>query len=120
MKANGMSPKFRTSGPRSNVGCNGRSLIIVNRLRALFPLLVALFYGASPLDLIPDFIPILGLSDDLAVLVVGGVMVYRALRALKSHRQGVTKSSSIGSTQVTSGRHVYQHKPNQGVGYELP
>ncbi len=92
----------------------------MNRLRAFFPLLVALFYGASPLDLIPDFIPILGLSDDVAVLVIGGVMVYRALRALNAHRQGVTKSSSIGATQVTSGRHVYQHKPNQGIGYELP
>lgn len=32
-------------------------------------LLTALIYGASPIDIIPDLIPLLGWSDDVAVVV---------------------------------------------------
>lgn len=81
---------------------------------------LALLYGASPLDLIPDLIPILGLSDDLAVLLIGSVMVFRALRALKSHRRGVTKPQTVSNPQGTSGRQVHQSKPNRVIRYELP
>lgn len=38
-------------------------------VRAIMPVLV--LYLALPIDLIPDFIPVLGLLDDVLVLVVG-------------------------------------------------
>lgn len=31
-------------------------------------LIVALLYGASPIDLIPDFLPIIGILDDAVVV----------------------------------------------------
>ena len=38
-------------------------------------------YALSPIDLIPDFIPILGLLDDLVLLPIGIVFVLRRLPA---------------------------------------
>lgn len=39
-------------------------------------------YAASPLDLIPDFIPILGLVDDLVILPLGFLAVRRMIPTL--------------------------------------
>jgi uncharacterized membrane protein YkvA (DUF1232 family) len=51
------------------------------RLRALPPALVV--YLASPLDLIPDFIPVIGLIDDVLVALVGvGLLLRFAPRAV--------------------------------------
>ena len=52
----------------------------MNRARALIPAVLALLYGASPIDLIPDLIPILGLSDDLTVFVIAFMLILHGLR----------------------------------------
>ena len=49
--------------------------------------LLALLYGASPIDFIPDLIPLLGLADDAGVALVGlfivGRWVFMRHKALK-------------------------------------
>ena len=45
--------------------------------RAKILLLFLLAYAASPIDLIPDFIPVLGLLDDLVLLPLGIALVVR-------------------------------------------
>jgi uncharacterized membrane protein YkvA (DUF1232 family) len=44
------------------------------------PLLLALLYGASPIDLIPDLIPLLGWSDDMMVFAIAAIMAFRIWR----------------------------------------
>jgi len=55
-----------------------------SRARGLIPLLMALLYGASPIDLIPDLIPLLGWSDDMLVLVIGITWAWKLFRARKA------------------------------------
>ncbi|MBL8086556.1 MAG: DUF1232 domain-containing protein [Chthonomonas sp.] len=52
--------------------------------RAWLPLISALVYGVSPLDLIPDVLPLLGLADDAVVIVA---MVLLALFQLRRNRK---------------------------------
>jgi uncharacterized membrane protein YkvA (DUF1232 family) len=47
--------------------------------RALAGAVVA--YAVSPIDLIPDFIPVLGLLDDLVVIPAGLYLVFRLVPA---------------------------------------
>jgi uncharacterized membrane protein YkvA (DUF1232 family) len=62
----------------------------IPRRARLAPLLVAA-YIVSPLDLIPDFIPVLGQLDDLAALSLAMRFVQRALPAelLEEHLRRV-------------------------------
>jgi uncharacterized membrane protein YkvA (DUF1232 family) len=47
--------------------------------RAKILLLFLLAYAASPIDLIPDFIPVLGLLDEVILLPIGIWMVVRMI-----------------------------------------
>lgn len=51
---------------------------------AIWPIVAALLYGVSPIDLIPDIIPLLGLADDAAV---GTLLGFVALRAFLRWRE---------------------------------
>lgn len=55
------------------------------------PLVGALLYGASPIDLIPDIVPLLGIVDD-AVIVPTLLLLSAALwlRSRRARRQRVT------------------------------
>jgi uncharacterized membrane protein YkvA (DUF1232 family) len=49
-------------------------------IRALVPAILAVLYGASPLDLIPDLIPLIGFVDDaviVPVLLLLAIVQYR-------------------------------------------
>ncbi len=60
-------------------------------LKAGAPLLLALVYGVSPLDLVPDILPLIGLLDDATIgsflLVVSLVTLYRAKRTVRIEQQ---------------------------------
>jgi uncharacterized membrane protein YkvA (DUF1232 family) len=49
-------------------------------------------YALSPIDLIPDFIPVLGLLDDLVLVPLGLMLVVRLIPAdiLATHRAAAT------------------------------
>ena len=55
-------------------------------------LIGALFYGISPIDLIPDVLPVIGQMDDLAVLIIA-VMIF--LRMTTSIRQDLRRNDII-------------------------
>jgi uncharacterized membrane protein YkvA (DUF1232 family) len=59
----------------------GRSLFTDPRvpLWARFVAIALVVYLASPIDLIPDFIPVLGFLDDLLVVFVGAGLLLRAV-----------------------------------------
>jgi uncharacterized membrane protein YkvA (DUF1232 family) len=42
-------------------------------------IIAAIFYGLSPIDLIPDFIPVLGLLDDLIILPI---LIYLSVKMI--------------------------------------
>lgn len=56
--------------------------------------LVVLAYALSPIDLIPDFIPVLGYVDDLILLPLGIALALRLIPAevMEQARQTATKS----------------------------
>ena len=42
-------------------------------IKPWIPLILALLYTISPIDLVPDFIPIVGWLEDALLLIVGGL-----------------------------------------------
>jgi len=69
----------------------GRSLFADRRVpwwsRAIA--LALIIYLASPIDLIPDFIPVLGLLDDLLIVLIGAGLLLRSIppHILEEHVQ---------------------------------
>ena len=54
---------------------------------AIFSLVTALLYGASPIDLIPDFIPILGLVDDAIIVPLFLIFAFFQYRKIQKRNQ---------------------------------
>lgn len=74
--------------------------------KALLPALA--LYLAMPLDLIPDFIPVLGYLDDLVVVLLAASLLLRAVpravieenvKALEGAGQGVATTTGEGRDQ---------------------
>ena len=53
-------------------------------------------YALSPLDLIPDFIPVLGWLDDLIIVPLGIVLAVRLIPAdvMEEHRRAAERAAS--------------------------
>lgn len=50
------------------------------KVKGIFALVSAVLYGASPLDLIPDILPLIGIVDDaviVTILLAVGIMQLR-------------------------------------------
>ncbi|RYG87736.1 DUF1232 domain-containing protein [bacterium] len=59
------------------------------RNKALISAAVAILYGASPIDVIPDIIPVLGLVDD--AIVVPAFLLLALLQYRRSRRVAETR-----------------------------
>jgi uncharacterized membrane protein YkvA (DUF1232 family) len=72
--------------------------------KAFMALLVA--YALSPIDLIPDFIPVLGYLDELILLPLGVLLAVRMIPAdiLAGHRERA-RLASERTTQLAGSRH---------------
>ena len=57
-------------------------------LKAGLVALGALAYGASPVDVIPDFFVGIGQGDDAVVLVTAGLVILRIVRKSRALRRG--------------------------------
>jgi uncharacterized membrane protein YkvA (DUF1232 family) len=62
-------------------------------------------YAASPIDLIPDFIPVIGYLDDLIIVPLGIALVIRLVppAIMAEHRQRAAASSDRPASIVAAG-----------------
>ena len=58
-------------------------------------------YALSPIDLIPDFIPIIGYMDDLIVIALGMSLVFRMLPAPLVAEFRATSAQQMRSAKAT-------------------
>lgn len=63
--------------------------------KALISILGALLYGASPLDLIPDLIPLLGWFDDGVVTVVMTLLAIASLHKWSKAKRAVQAHAPV-------------------------
>ncbi len=61
-------------------------------------------YAVSPIDLIPDFIPVLGYLDDLILLPLGVVMVVRLIPPglMAEHRAAADTAMALPQSSVAA------------------
>ena len=61
-------------------------------------------YALSPLDLIPDFIPVLGLVDDLIIVPLGILLAVRLVPAevMDEHRRAAANAASRPVSRVAA------------------
>lgn len=62
-------------------------------------------YAVSPIDLIPDFIPVIGLLDDL-IIVPAGIMLVVSLipeEMMREHRETAAQATGRPVSRITAG-----------------
>jgi uncharacterized membrane protein YkvA (DUF1232 family) len=62
-------------------------------------ILLGIVYGVSPIDVLPDFLPLIGQLDDLGILVI---VILSFLRMSKSVRQDLRKRDIVETTARVS------------------
>lgn len=67
--------------------------------------LIVAAYAVSPIDLIPDFIPIIGYLDDLIIVPLGIMLVVRLIPAevMHEHRETAAQASRRPVSRITAG-----------------
>ncbi|MDE2610554.1 MAG: DUF1232 domain-containing protein [Burkholderiales bacterium] len=67
--------------------------------------LVVAAYAVSPIDLIPDFIPVLGYVDDLIIVPLGIMLVVRLipLEVMNEHRKSAAKATERPVSRMAAG-----------------
>ena len=62
-------------------------------------------YAVSPIDLIPDFIPVIGYLDDLIIVPLGIMLVVRLIppEVMREHRETAAQASKRPVSRVTAG-----------------
>ena len=62
-------------------------------------------YAVSPIDLIPDFIPVMGYLDDLIIVPLGIMLVVRLIppEVMREHRETAAQASTHPVSRVTAG-----------------
>lgn len=67
-----------------------------------------LTYALSPIDLIPDFIPVVGYLDDLLIIPAGLILVRRLIPAaiLAEHREAAAQAFDARAPQSRAGAAV--------------
>lgn len=64
-------------------------------------MMFAVFYLFSPIDLIPDFIPIIGFIDDLIIVPLLFSKAFAQIEAVKAERQRQKpEQAALGKTQI--------------------
>ncbi|HEY5625506.1 MAG TPA: YkvA family protein, partial [Dehalococcoidia bacterium] len=78
----------------------GRALFGDRRVSiwAKFIAIALAVYLASPVDIIPDFIPVLGVLDDVVVVLAGVGLLLRAVQreVVEEHIQGLEQGAGEG------------------------
>lgn len=67
--------------------------------------LVVAAYAVSPIDLIPDFVPVLGYLDDLVIVPLGILLVVRLIppEVMEEHREAAAKATGRPVSRLAAG-----------------
>lgn len=67
--------------------------------------LIVAAYAVSSIDLIPDFIPVIGYLDDLIIVPLGIMLVVRLIppEVMREHRETAAQASERPVSRVTAG-----------------